>query len=268
MSLSCAAHRIHLHATVTGDAKKMWWHSSRDRRWIFKVLQFHPKSIYNNTTSSFKNSFRALEVHAMSSNVSRCCSDASESEPPNNIQVIIVEPTLFTNPVPSSAEGSRPVRGQNAWVKNKRSLKNFGWTPVMHKEGEAEKRRNVISRVRIKVEAEVSEIDLRFQTEGCTLEQGGGRDTLGHRFRWSLPPGRGIDWDEANNEFFGYIQLLNNRHLDLEENESSRSLLDTERKVHLGFGDQYKTPVRTIYAGIRFSVRLRTTASAAKPQTR
>jgi hypothetical protein len=32
-------------------------------------------------------------------------------------------------------------------------------------------------------------------------------------------PGRGIDWDEANNEFFGYIGLLNNGHLDLEEDE-------------------------------------------------
>jgi hypothetical protein len=30
---------------------------------------------------------------------------------------------------------------------------------------------------------------------------------------------RGIDWDEANNEFFGYIVLLNNGHLDLEEDE-------------------------------------------------
>jgi hypothetical protein len=37
---------------------------------IFKLLRFHPKSIYN-TTSSFKDGFGALEVHAMSSNLSR-----------------------------------------------------------------------------------------------------------------------------------------------------------------------------------------------------
>ncbi|KAJ7840917.1 hypothetical protein B0H14DRAFT_2587133 [Mycena olivaceomarginata] len=108
----------------------------------------------------------------------------------------------------------------------KRSLQSFGRTPVIHKEGDTEKRHNVTNRVRIKVEAEVPESDSWFQT--CTLEQGGGRDTLGHRFRWSPPvdvkptwPGRGagIDWDEANNEFFGYIGLLNNGHLDLEEDE-------------------------------------------------
>jgi hypothetical protein len=39
-------------------------------------------------------------------------SDASE--PPSNIQVIIPELTSFTNPVPSSAEDSQPVRGQNS----------------------------------------------------------------------------------------------------------------------------------------------------------
>jgi hypothetical protein len=32
-------------------------------------------------------------------------------------------------------------------------------------------------------------------------------------------PGWDINWDEANNEIFGYIGLLNNGYLDVEEDE-------------------------------------------------